>query len=75
MTAQEVEAGTWVDVTTDEELKENLRSNPKIQFDGERYSYKVGCWFGGWERGRVGRQADRQARKQAGRQEGRQADR
>ena len=68
-----------MDVATDEELKENLQSNPKIQFDGERYSYKVGEWLGGsvgwWVAGNLCGRARLQAGMHAGRQAGRLASR
>ena len=44
-TAREIEAITFVDVTANKEVQENLLNNVKISFEVDRYSYKVRASF------------------------------
>ena len=44
-TAREIEAATFVDVTANKEVQENLLNNVKISFEVDRYSYKVSDLF------------------------------
>jgi len=39
----EIEAATFVDATSNDDLQANLKKNPKVAVEGELYRYKVNC--------------------------------
>ena len=40
-TAEQINETTYVDIHGNKAVSDSLRNNPKVQYDGRRFSYKV----------------------------------
>ena len=41
LTPEQINEACYVDMRANKDVFDNMRKNPKVKFDGERFSYKV----------------------------------
>lgn len=46
LTPEQINEGCYVDIKSNNAVFESLRNNPKVNYDGRRFSYKVTCLSG-----------------------------